>query len=121
MTWPCRSCTGDTVIDTLMRVPSLRIRTTSRCRPARRDGCDQDLRHLLASFRRHDQDDRLADGLVRRIAEQALRALAPRGDAAIQRLLHDRVVGRGDNRRQQRLRFNLVFEREVGRESRCCC
>ena len=74
----------------------------------------EDLRHLLAPFRRHDQMDGLADGFLRGIAEQALRALVPRGDAAFQRLADDRIVGRGDDRRQERLRFNLAFEREVG-------
>lgn len=62
----------------------------------------EDLLLLVVQFRRNDPRDRLADHLLWRVAEDAGRPGVPRGDPPLQGLADDRIVGRGDNRRQAR-------------------
>src|SRR2546421_12974834 len=57
-------------------------------------------------IRGHDEEDRLADRLGRRVAEELLGRPVPRRDGAVQRLADDRVVGRfhdGSESRRRRL------------------
>ena len=62
----------------------------------------QDLALLVMQLGRDDAGDRLADHLVRRIAENAGRTGVPRGDPALQRLADDGVVGGRDDCREPR-------------------
>src|SRR4030095_4552017 len=60
---------------------------------------------FLPPVRWNDQEDVLANRLGRRVAKKPLRASIPRSDDAIQRLAHDGIVGRINNRRQPRAEF----------------
>ena len=62
----------------------------------------QDLALLVMQLGRDEAGDRLADHLVRRIAENAGRTGVPRGDPALQRLADDGVVGGRDDCRKPR-------------------
>jgi len=64
---------------------------------------------------RDDQEDRLADGLDRRVAEQTLGGGVPAGDRSVQLTADDRVVGRLHDRRQQRAHLlGVVARGDVG-------
>ena len=56
----------------------------------------QNAAHFIEAIRRHENRDRLADDLLRRVAEDPLRAGVPGGDDAVQIFADDRVVGRFD-------------------------
>jgi len=62
----------------------------------------------------HQHHDRLPDGLGGGVTEQSFGALVPRSNAALECLADNRVVGGRDERRDQRLLFDLAFECEVG-------
>src|SRR5215468_11660388 len=53
----------------------------------------QDLQFLRMQLRGHDDGDRLANHLVRLIAEDARGATVPRKDATFESLADDRVIG----------------------------
>ena len=57
----------------------------------------QDAWLFVVAFLRDQGENRLADDLIRRIAEQALGALVPAHDGAVEVLADDRVVGGFDD------------------------
>jgi hypothetical protein len=69
----------------------------------------QDRRFLVRALRRDDEHDRLADGFLRGVSEEALGGRVPAQDFAVQRLAHDRVVRRGDDRSEQRCCLQAVL------------
>ena len=85
------------------RRPSFATRTVSKC-STRSPAAEplQDRALLVQPLRRDDQGDRLADGLVGRVAEEPLGPGVPRADDAVERLADDGVVGRLDDGRQPR-------------------
>src|SRR4030095_10843582 len=56
----------------------------------------QDGALFIDAIRRHENLDRLADDLLRSVAEDALRAGVPGADDAVQIFADDRIVGRFD-------------------------
>src|SRR5207253_2160359 len=69
----------------------------------------QDTLLLLAPVGRNDEEDRLADRLGRRVAEELLGRPVPRRDGAVQRLADDRVVGRFHDGSESRRRLTDPF------------
>src|SRR3546814_5168175 len=65
----------------------------------------QDLRFLVLMIRWNQDQDRLADDLVGRIAEEPLRTLIPARDDAVEVLAYDRVVGGLDDRGKPLFRY----------------
>ena len=60
----------------------------------------EDLLFLVLAIRWNQSDDRRADHFVGGVSEDALGPEIPTGDDTVQILSDDRIVGRGDDRRQ---------------------
>src|SRR5439155_2713363 len=58
------------------------------------------------AFRRNDQTDGLTDDFVSAVSEDPLGATVPGGDDAVQIFADDRVLARGDDRREERGRVD---------------
>ena len=76
----------------------------------------QHLGEFIASVRGDEQGDRLPQDFGRRVAEEVLRSPIPAGDAAVQGLADNRLLGGGDNGSQLRAHgFRLLALRHHGR------
>src|SRR5439155_19355038 len=77
------------------------------------------------ALRRNDQTDGLTDDIISAVPEDPLGATVPGGDDAVQVFADDRVLGRGDDRREERgrvdarrrhiLRSNSTMGRQMSR------
>ena len=114
-TAPVASKIGESEIDTEILVPSLRRRTVSNCstRWPEADECEKGFL-FGAPLEGDNQDDRLPDGLGRRVSEEALGTFVPARDDPVEPLAHDSVVRRLHDRRQERTRlFRFVARCDV--------